>query len=190
LAKADRCKTPEQVLTYGSPLAKRVRSNPVMQQSIKKLVYEERPRAIDKTGWSYSYTRPSPDYPPGGYTPAREYVGGAVNAFYEYTFAGPVEFMAAKSATQAGLLTAAGTYSTIKTGLAIELGLDFALIGAVLTATDPGNKWEGGLDEWGFYGGNSGESLPGTMSGEEPTPFAWGLKQGHLGQFWSAFFGV
>jgi len=59
--------------------------------------------------------------------------------------------------------------------------MDFALVGAVLTIADPADKWEGGLDEWGFLGGNQQASLPGTMSSEEGTSFMWGLKQGHLG---------
>jgi hypothetical protein len=105
----------------------------------------------------------------------------AFYAFYEYTFAGPVELMAAKSASQAGLLTATGVYGSLRTGLAVELGLDFALVGLALTIADPGNKWEGGLDEWGVFGGTNQPSLPGTMSGEEPNAFMWGLKQGHLG---------
>ena len=51
--------------------------------------------------WQYSY---SIRYDEGGFTPSREYVGGAVDAFYEYTFGGPVSQMAGKSATQAGII--------------------------------------------------------------------------------------
>ena len=185
MAKADRCKTPKQVLTYGSPLAKRVKSNISQHIAAEKLAM--RP---GQKGKPYDFSMldmDSPYRPPS--TVEKTYWGGAVDAFVEYTFGGPIELMAGKSLTQAAVLTGVGTYGSLKLGIGIELGIDFALIGAFLTATDPANKWEGGADEWGFYGGNSQESLPGTMSGEEPTPFMWGLKQGHLGGFWSSIFG-
>jgi hypothetical protein len=137
----------------------------------------ETPRYTDHQGTHVSYTINRPG-PPMGYIDSR--LKGASEAFVEYTFSGPVELMGAKSATQAGLLTALGTYPALRTGLAIELGMDFAIMGAVLTITDPANKWEGGLDEWGFLGGNQQESLPNTMSADEGTSFHWGLKQGHL----------
>jgi|TARA_R110000824_G_scaffold363963_1_gene552323 hypothetical protein len=131
-----------------------------------------------KGRWTYSYsiTRPGP---PMSWFDSR--AKGASEAFYDYTFSGPVELMGVKSGTQAGLLTRAGLYATFRGGLAIEIGMDFAIVGAVLTVADPADKWEGGLDEWGFLGGNQQASLPGTMSSEEGTSFMWGLKQGHLG---------
>jgi hypothetical protein len=130
-------------------------------------------------GWTvtrYSVVRPGPAM---GYWDSR--AKGATSAFYQYTFEGSIEMMGAKSTAQAGLLTATGTYSTFKLGLGIELGMDFAIAGAVLTTFDPANKWEGGLDEWGVLGGNQQESLPNTMSAQEGSAFMWGLKQGHLG---------
>ena len=125
--------------------------------------------------WQYSY---SIRYDEGGFTPSREYVGGAVDAFYEYTFGGPVSQMAGKSATQAGILSATGVYASFRLGLAIELGVDFAVLGTVLTVTDPDNKWEGGLDELGFFGGNDTSTF--TVSTEGHNPFVWGLQQGPL----------
>ena len=167
------CKTPEQVLTYGSPLAKRVKSNVVMQQSLKNLTYQKRPLARDYSGWVKSYSIRSE----GGFTPSREYVGGAVNAFVEYTFGGPVELLAGKSLTQAAVLTGLGVYGTLRLGVAVELGMDFAIVGAAATATDPANKWEGGLDEWGFFGGNDPNALTVGMEGSA-TPAQWGWRQG------------
>jgi len=125
-------------------------------------------------GWTYSYsiTRPGP---PMGWFDSR--AKGASEAFYEYTFSGPVELMGAKSGAQAAFLTRAGLYSTLRVGIAVELGMDFAIVGAVLTATDPANKWEGGLDEWGFYGGNDPNSLTVGME-DAATPAQWGWRQG------------
>jgi len=128
--------------------------------------------------WTESYSRIVPG-PSLGYWD--EKAGGAVGAWVDYTFGGPIELMAGKSTAQAGFLTGAGVYSSFRMGMAIELGMDFAIIGAILTIADPANKWSGGLDEWGFLGGNQQESLPGTMSAGEGTSFLWGLKQGHLG---------
>jgi len=133
----------------------------------------------ENSGYTYSYsvTRPGP---PMGWFDTR--AKGASDAFIDYTFSGPVELMGAKSGIQAGILTRAGLYATFRGGLAIEIGMDFAIVGAVLTVADPADKWGGGLDEWGFLGGNQqGVSLPGTMSAEEGSTAMWGLKQGHLG---------
>jgi len=128
-----------------------------------------------KGKYSYSYHIITPG-PSMGYFD--EKTSGAANAFMEYTFAGPIELMAGKSTAQAGLLARLGAYSTFRAGLAIELGMDFAILGAVLTVTDPANKWSGGLDEWGFFGGNDPDL---TVSTGGDNPFVWGLKQGHLG---------
>ena len=100
---------------------------------------------------------------------------GAVSAFMEYTFGGPIHLMASKSSAQAAFLTLTGLYGTFRTGLAIELGMDFAILGAVLTVIDPLDKWEGGLDEvlW-----EKNQPLPNTMSHEEPNPLIYGLKEG------------
>lgn len=76
-----------------------------------------------------------------------QYFSDMTGAFVDYTFAGPVELMGMKSGGQAVLLTRAGLYSTLSVGLAIEFGMDFAIVGAVLTLFDPGHKWQGGLDE-------------------------------------------
>ena len=104
-------------------------------------------------------------------------MGGAVDAFYEYTFGGPVSQMAGKSATQAGILTASGVYASFRLGLAIELGVDFAVLGTVLTITDPDNKWEGGLDELGFFGGNDTSTM--TVSTEGHNPLSGDYNKGH-----------
>jgi len=171
------CKTPDSLLTYASPLAKRVRSN--ISQTIASKQLAMRPGKKGKTLDFSMLDMDSPYQAPA--MTERSYWGGAVDAFMDYTFGGSVELMATKSAAQAGLLTRAGLYSTFRMGLSIEIAVDFAIVGSVLTILDPANKWEGGADEWGFAGGNSGVSLPGTMSGEESSPFMWGLKQGHLG---------
>jgi len=125
---------------------------------------------------SYRIIIPGPSM---GYWDSR--AKGASDAFMRYTFSGPLDLMAGKSVVQAGVLTGVGTYSSFRLAVAVELGMDFAILGIVLTIADPGNLWEGGLDEWGFLGGNQQESLPSTMSGGEGTTFLWGLKQGHLG---------
>jgi len=124
----------------------------------------------------YSFDRIIPG-PSMGYWD--EKASGAANAFMEYTFAGPVELMAGKSTAQAGLLARLGAYQTFKVGLAYELGMDFAILGAVLTLADPADKWSGGLDEWGFFGGNDPNVISVSTGGDNP--FVWGLKQGHLG---------
>jgi hypothetical protein len=135
--------------------------------------------------YEYSIIRPGP---PMGYWDSR--AKGATSAFYQYTFSGPIEMNLAKSTGQAGLLTASGAYSSFKVGLSIELAVDFAILGAVMTSFDPANKWEGGLDEWGVLGGNQQQSLPNTMSSQEGSTFMWGLKQGHLGILYDLFGGT
>lgn len=124
--------------------------------------------------WSYTINRPGP--PLGWFD---EKTSGAAAAFIDYTFSGPIELMAGKSAAQAGFLTMTGLYSSFRLGLAIELGLDFAIVGAVLTVADPADKWSGGLDEWGFAGGSDPNALTVGTGGQ--TPLMWGLKQGKLG---------
>lgn len=173
------CKTPSSVMTYASPLAKRVKSNISQNIAAKELALPMRSGKKGKTLDFSMLDLVSPYQAPA--MTERSYWGGAVDAFMDYTFGGPVELMGIKSGAQAGLLSRAGVYATFRQGLSIEIAMDFAIVGAVLTLLDPANKWEGGADEWGAFGGNDGVSLPGTMSGEEPTPFMWGLKQGHLG---------
>jgi len=175
LAKID-CKTPASLLTYSSPLAKRVKSSISQTVAAKELAMRS-----GKKGKTLDFSMLDLETPNLPSTSERSYWGGAVDAFIDYTFSGPVELMAGKSGAQAALLTRAGMYRSLKVGLGYELGMDFLIMGAVLTLADPANKWEGGLDEWGFLGGNQQDSLPGTMSGEEGTTFLWGLKQGHLG---------
>lgn len=173
------CRTPASLMTYSSPLAKRVKSNISQTIAAKKLAMSSGKMSGRKTFDFSGLDLQTPNLPS---TSERSYWGGAADAFVDYTFSGPLELMAGKSAVQAGGLTAVGTYSSFRVGLAIELGVDFALLGMVLTLADPANKWEGGADEWGFLGGNQQESLPGTMSGEEGTTFLWGFKQGPLGR--------
>jgi hypothetical protein len=136
-----------------------------------------------KWQYSYSITRPGPDM---GYIDSM--AKGATEAFWEYTFGGPVAQMAGKSAAQAGLLTASGVYASFRLGLAIEMGVDFAALGAVLTVTDPANKWEGGLDEWGLFGGNDTSTM--TVSTEGHNPFVWGLQQGPLAPLFNSVLGI
>jgi len=173
------CRTPASLMTYSSPLAKRIKSNVSQTIAAKKLAMSSGKMSGKKT-LDFSMLDVQSPYQAPAMT-SRSYWGGAFDAYMDYTFGGPVELMGIKSGAQAGLLTRAGIYASFRQGLSAEIAMDFALVGAVLTLLDPANKWEGGADEWGAFGGNDGESLPGTMSGEEPTPFMWGLKQGHLG---------
>ncbi len=172
------CKNPVSLLTYSSPLVKRVRSNVAASIAAKQLAMVSGKMSGRKTFDFSMLDLETPNLPS---TSERSYWGGAKDAFIDYTFGGPIELMAGKSTAQAGLLTRTGLYATFRRGLSIEIAMDFAIAGAVLTVMDPANKWEGGADEWGVLGGNQDESLPGTMSGEEGTTFLWGLKQGHLG---------
>jgi len=115
----------------------------------------------------------------------------AGSAWWEYTGipsalaggAGAVGINIANQSVQ--VQSGASIFSKAKYGfrgaLALETIAGTAIIAAALTIFDPYDKWEGGLDEVGFFGGSNQPSLPGTMSGEEPNPFIWGLKQGHLG---------
>ena len=172
------CKAPESLMTYSSPLAKKMKSNISQTIAAKELAMRS-----GRKGKTLDFSMLDVDSP--YQAPAmteRSYWGGAVDAFIDYTFSGPLELMAGKSVAQGAGLTALGTYSSVRKGVAIELGVDFAIMGIVLTAFDPANKWEGGADEWGVLGGNQQESLPGTMSAEEGTSFLWGFKQGPLGR--------
>lgn len=173
------CKTPDSLMTYSSPLVKRIKSSISQTIAAKELAMSSGKMSGRKTFDFSGLDLQTPNLPS---TSERSYWGGAVDAFIDYTFSGPLELMAGKSVAQAATLTALGTYSSLRVGVAIELGVDFALLGAVLTLADPANKWEGGADEWGVLGGNQQESLPGTMSGEEGTTFLWGFKQGALGR--------
>lgn len=171
------CRTPDSLLTYSSPLVKRVKSNISQTIAANRLAMRagQKGKPLDFRGLDMSLPDP-------GSTPERSYWGGAVDAFIHYTFSGPIELMAGKSIAQATVLTGLGFYGTLRLGIAIELGVDFTLLGMALTIADPADRWEGGADEWGVLGGNQQESLPGTMSGEEGTTFLWGFKQGPLGR--------
>lgn len=174
------CRTAASLMTYSSPLAKKIKSNVAQTIAAKELAMSSGKMSGRKTFDFSGLDLESPSQAPA--MTERSYWGGAVDAFIDYTFSGPLELMAGKSIAQAATLTALGTYSSLRVGVAIELGVDFAILGAVLTLADPANKWEGGADEWGFLGGNQQESLPNTMSAEEGTSFLWGFKQGPLGR--------
>jgi hypothetical protein len=115
----------------------------------------------------------------------------AGSAWWEYTgvpsaISGGVAAVGLNTVNQSIQVQAGGSiFSKAKYGfraaLALETVAGTAIVAAGLTIVDPYDKWDGGLDEWGFLGGNQQESLPGTMSIEEPNTFMWGLKQGHLG---------
>ena len=107
------------------------------------------PALVDKVtfppGWSLDKITTQPD---------AQLVAGAFMAFYEYTFGGAVEMMAAKSITQGTVgfsLGAGGVYGTLGTAVAFELAMDFLIIGAIATAIDPQHRWAGGLDETNWY---------------------------------------
>jgi hypothetical protein len=143
-------------------------------------------------------TEPSRTYPPRVQNPVPYSTGGgdsfqrtAGSAWWEYTgvpqaLAGGAGAVGLNTMNQSIQVQAGGSiFSKAKYGfrgaLALETVAGTAIVATALTIFDPYNKWDGGLDEWGVFGGTSGVSLPGTMSGEEPNPFIWGLKQGHLG---------
>ena len=96
---------------------------------------------------------------PFKYNYSRTNVGGdltaqAFFAFYEYTFGGPVEMMAAKSVTQGTIgfsIGAGGVYGTLGTAVGFELAMDFLILGVIATAIDPQHRWAGGLDETNWY---------------------------------------
>ena len=112
-------------------------------------------------------------------------------AWWEYTgipsaFAGGAGAVGLNVANQSvQVQSGASIFSKTKYGfraaLALETVARTAIIAGALTVFDPYDKWDGGLDEVGFFGGNNQPSLPSTMSGEEQNAFIWGLKQGHLG---------
>jgi hypothetical protein len=133
------------------------------------------------SGWTV--TESSFRFSPDIEQPINTYVEGAYSAFKTYTFGGPVELMAGKSIGQAGVLTLGGVYATLRTGVAIELAMDFAILGGVLTFFDPANHWEGGLDELGFMGGT--QEFQGY-----PNPAMYGLSKGPLGRLVLRILGV
>ena len=108
------------------------------------------------TNSPYQYTRSQISSPDTG-TDLDYLQWEITQAWLGYTFSGPMGLVAAKAVAQAGVGTALGIYPALATGLAIELGMDFGLLGIALTVVDPAHKWSGGIDELG--GGMAGMGM-------------------------------
>jgi len=90
------------------------------------------------------------DYKPSTYLGKGDVSAEFLMAFSDYTFGGPIELMALKSLTQAGLGTffiGTGIYATLGTAALFELAMDFLILGTAVTLVDPSHKWRGGVDD-------------------------------------------
>jgi len=89
------CRTPASLLTYASPLAKKIKSNIAQTIAAKELAMRSG-RMSGKKTLDFSMLDMDSPYQAPAMT-ERSYWGGAVDAFIDYTFSGPVELMAGKS---------------------------------------------------------------------------------------------